>query len=64
MSRLTRDGTVEPVWRDQIIRREQGQETIVFPVQLTTNRVGNFTLLSHTLLYVMTIHTLEPTYSY
>ena len=32
MSRLTRDGTVEPVSRDQIIRREQrGQGTINFP---------------------------------
>ena len=26
MSRLTRDGTAEPVSHDQIIRREQGQD--------------------------------------
>ena len=26
MSRLTRDGTAEPVSRDQIIKREQGQD--------------------------------------
>ena len=26
MSRLTRDGTVEPVSRDQILSRERGQE--------------------------------------
>ena len=31
MSRLTRDGTVEPVSRDQILRREHGQENIHFP---------------------------------
>ena len=31
MSRLTRDGTVEPVSRDQILRRERGQENIHFP---------------------------------
>ena len=28
MSRLTRDGTAEPVSLDQIIRREQGQGNI------------------------------------
>ena len=31
MSRLTRDGTAEPVSRDQILRRERGQGTIHFP---------------------------------
>ena len=31
MSRLTRDGTVEPVSRDQILRRVQGQGNIHFP---------------------------------
>ena len=31
MSRLTRDGTVEPVSRDQILRREHGQGNIIFP---------------------------------
>ena len=30
----------------------------IFPVQLTTSRIGNLTRLIHTLLYVMTIHTL------
>ena len=29
----------------------------IFPVQLTTSRIGNFTRLIQTLLYVMTIHT-------
>ena len=31
MSRLTRDGTGEPVSRDQILRRELGQENFHFP---------------------------------
>ena len=31
MSRLTRDGTAEPVSRDQILRRERGQVNINFP---------------------------------
>ena len=31
MSRLTRDGTAEPVSRDQILRREREQGNIHFP---------------------------------
>ena len=31
MSRLTQDGTAEPVSRDQILRRERGQEHTHFP---------------------------------
>ena len=31
MSRLTRDGTAEPVSRGQILRRERGQGNIYFP---------------------------------
>ena len=30
-SKLTRDGTAEPVSRDQILRRERGQGNINFP---------------------------------
>ena len=33
------------------------RETSIFPVQLTTSRIGYLTRLIHTLLYVMTIHT-------
>ena len=58
MSRLTRDGTADPVSRDQILRHARGQGNTIFPVQLTTNRIGNLTRLIRTLLYVMTIHTL------
>ena len=40
MSRLTSDGTAEPLSRDQILRRERGQGNIVFfPFQLTTSRI-------------------------
>ena len=36
MSRLMRDGTAEPVSRDQILRRERGQgKILIFPVLLT-----------------------------
>ena len=93
MSRLTRDGTAEPVSRDQILRRERGQGKthfpcsaeheqdwqpcsvdpslpicdnhtciLVFPVQLTTSRIGKLTRLILLLLYVMTIHTYIHTY--
>ena len=55
MSRLTRDGTAEPVSRDQILRRERGQGIFVFPVQLTTCRIGNLTRLIHTLAICVTI---------
>ena len=60
MSRLTRDWTAEPVSRepvsrDQILRNARGQGNIIFPVQLTTSRIGDLTRLIHTLLYVMTI---------
>ena len=43
----------ELVSRDQLLRRERGQGEITFAVQLTTSRFGNFTLLIHTLLYVV-----------
>ena len=64
MSRLTRDETTEPISRDQILRHARGQGNIIFPVQLTTSRIGNLTRLIHTLLYVMTIHTYIHTVLY
>ena len=63
MSRLTWDGTAEPVSRDQILRHARGQGDIFFPVQLTTSRIGNLTRLIHTLLHVMTIHTYIHAYA-
>ena len=64
MSRLTRDGMVEPVSGDQILRRERGQRKKHFPcsVQPTTGRIGNHTRLIHTLLKVLTLHNYIDTY--
>ena len=54
MSRLTRDGTAEPVSRDQILRCERGQGNIHFPCSADhESRIGDLTRLIHTL----TIHT-------
>ena len=65
MSRLTRDGTAEPVSRDQILRHARGQGNIIFPVQLTTSRIGNLTRLIHTLLPgICDDHTYIPIYCY
>ena len=60
MSRLTRDGTAETVSRDHFSGRLGDREIFIFPVQLTTSRIGNLTRLIHTvLLHVMTIHTVH-----
>ena len=59
-SGLTRDGTTEPVSRDQILRRERTWS--YFPVQLTTSKIGNLTRLIHTqsLAICMCAHTNIP----
>ena len=36
---------------------QPGNTVIIFPIQLTTSRIGNLTRLTHTLLNVMTINT-------
>ena len=46
---MTRDGTTEPVSRDQIPRRDRGQGNFIFPVQLTTSMIANLTRLIHSL---------------
>ena len=57
MSRLTRDGTAEPVPIDRILGRERGQgKILIFPVQLTSRRIGNLTRLTYILLYAMIMH--------
>ena len=51
MNRLTRDGTAEPVSRETKLSGANGdREILLFPVQLTTSRIGNLTQLIHTLL--------------
>ena len=49
MSRLTWDGTAEPVLRAQTLMRELRQAKFVFPVQLTMSTIGNLTRLILTL---------------
>ena len=50
MSKLSRKGTAEPVSRDQILRRANGdREILFFPVQLTTSGNDNLTRLILTL---------------
>ena len=42
--------------RETIFSSANGdKEILIFPVQLTTSRIGNLTRLIHTPLYVMTI---------
>ena len=60
MSRLARDGTAEPISQDQILSANEDREMFIFPVQLTTSKIGNLTrsiLTLATAVYVMTIHT-------
>ena len=51
---MTRDGTAEPVSRDQILRRERGQGNVYvyFPCSADYEQdwIGNLTRLIHTLL--------------
>ena len=70
MSRLTRDGTAEPVSRDQILRHARGQGNVIFPCSADHEQdwqpypVDPY-LVPGTLLYVMTIHTyIHTTVSY
>ena len=65
MSRLARDGTAEPVSRDQILRRERGQGIINFPCSASWPRAGLATLPScdgHT--YKQALHTFRCSYTY
>ena len=65
MSRLTRDGTAEPVSRDQILRRERGQGKARFPYSADHDEQDwqSYPRLIHTLLYVMTMHAYIHTHS-
>ena len=56
MSRLTRGGTAESVSRDKFSGANGDREKLIFPVQLTTSRIGNLTRVIHILLKVMNIH--------
>ena len=53
----TRDGTAEPVSRDQILRRKRGQGIINFPcsAEHEQSRIGNLTRLIHTLAIALCV---------
>ena len=58
MTRLTRDGTAEPISPDQILRRERGQGNIHFPCLADYEQDWqNLTRLIHALAICVTIHT-------
>ena len=69
MSRQTRDRTAETLpkpSRETTFSGANGdREMFIFPVQLTTSRIGNLARLVLTLLYqyVMTIHTLSKVWN-
>ena len=56
MSRLTRDGTVEPVSRDHTLRHVRGEGNTNFPCSADHEQDWQLTRLIHTLFYVI-IHT-------
>ena len=49
MSRLARDGTADPSRETKLSGANADREILIFPVQLTTCRIGNLTRLIHTL---------------
>ena len=55
-------GRLSPSRKTKFSGTHGDREIFIFPVQLTTGRIGNLTWLIHTLLYVMlTIHTPRQT---
>ena len=56
MSRLARDGTAEPSCETKLSGANADREFFIFPVQLTTSRIGHLTRLIHTLAKCVTIH--------
>ena len=58
MSRLTRDGTAEPVSRDQILRHARGQGNIIFPCSADHEQDWQpYPVDPYSAIYVMTIQT-------
>ena len=56
---LTRDGTVEPVSRDLIVRREREQGNVHFPCSADHEQDWQPYRVIYTLLYVVIIHTYQ-----
>ena len=65
MSGLMRDGTRPNLTRETKLSGANGDREIpVFPVELTTSRIGNHTRLMPSLLKVMTTHTHTHTHTH
>ena len=63
MTRLTRDGTAEPVSRDQILRHARGQGNIHFPSSADHEQDWQpYPVDPYSARYVMTIHKYIHTY--
>ena len=56
---MTRGRTTEPVSRDQMLRREQGQGKKCLPCSADHEQDCNLTRLIYTLAICVTIHTYE-----
>ena len=60
---MTRDGTAEPVSRDQILRRQRGQRNIIFPCLTNDEQdwqrypIDPYSALSDDHRYIYTVHT-------
>ena len=69
MSRLTRDGTAEPVSRDQILRHARGQGNIHFPCSADYEQdwqpypVDPYSAMCDGHTYILYIHTYIHTYT-
>ena len=66
MSRITQGGTGRSKMScgTKISGANGKKEMSIFPIQLTTSRIGNLTQLIYTLSYVMAIPTYIPYYLY
>ena len=70
MSRLTRDGTAEPVSRDQILRHARGQGNVHFPCSADHEQdwqpypVDPYSAICDDHTCVMTIHTTTNTHKF
>ena len=56
MGRLTATGLPKPSREAKFLGANADREKLIFPLQLTTCRMGNFTRLIHTLAICVTIH--------
>ena len=69
MSRLARDGTVEQVSRDQVLRRQRAQRNIHFPCSADHEQdwqpypVDPYSAISYDNTYIHTAHAYKRTYT-